>query len=74
MNSSDAYKAAGKHSGVTNLYPELKRINWTQVDFKEGVNEFEKPFQALIEICERQRDYVRQHTLPLIGALEWERH
>lgn len=70
----EAYKAKGLHSCFTNLHPELKKINWNQVSFKEGINDFDQSFEALVSILERQRDYVRQHTMLLNGALTWERH
>ncbi|NET48083.1 MAG: toll/interleukin-1 receptor domain-containing protein, partial [Merismopedia sp. SIO2A8] len=76
-NGTDAdweeYTAKGLHSCFTNLHPELQKINWNQVSFKEGINDFEQSFQALVEIFERQREYVRQHTVLLNAALTWER-
>ncbi|MEM9484486.1 MAG: TIR domain-containing protein [Cyanobacteria bacterium P01_F01_bin.116] len=70
----EAYTTAGKHSCFTNLHPELAKINWNQVSFKEGVDDFERSFQALIEIFERQKDYVRHHTVLLNKAFEWEQN
>jgi WD40 repeat protein len=69
-----AYRAEGLHSCFTNLHPELGKINWNQVSFKEGVNDYEQSFQALVDIFERQKHYVRQHTEFLAAALQWERH
>ncbi|AFY40426.1 YD repeat protein [[Leptolyngbya] sp. PCC 7376] len=69
----EAYKTEGLHSCFTNLHPELGKINWNQVSFKEGVNDYEQSFQALVDIFERQSNYVRQHTEFLDGALKWER-
>ncbi|MEM9216853.1 MAG: TIR domain-containing protein [Cyanobacteria bacterium P01_F01_bin.150] len=67
------YKEQGLHSCFTNLHPELQKINWNQVSFKDGINDFNQSFQALVDILERQRDYVRQHTTLLNAALTWER-
>lgn len=69
-----AYKTEGLHSCFTNLHPELGKINWNQVSFKEGFNDYEQSFRALVDIFERQSNYVRQHTEFLHGALQWERH
>ncbi|MGD1906594.1 MAG: toll/interleukin-1 receptor domain-containing protein, partial [Leptolyngbyaceae cyanobacterium] len=70
----DAYQAQGLHSCFTNLHPELAKINWNQVSYKEGINDFEQSFQALLDIFERQKDYVQQHTVLLNQALDWERN
>ncbi|MEM9215604.1 MAG: TIR domain-containing protein [Cyanobacteria bacterium P01_F01_bin.150] len=69
----EEYKTQGLHSCFTNLHPELQKINWNQVSFKEGINNFAQSFRALVDILERQRDYVRQHTTLLNAALTWER-
>ncbi|MGD1907492.1 MAG: toll/interleukin-1 receptor domain-containing protein [Leptolyngbyaceae cyanobacterium] len=69
----DTYTAEGLHSCFTNLHPELAKINWNQVSFKAGINDFEQSFQALLDIFERQKNYVQQHTVLLNKALDWER-
>ena len=68
-----AYQASGEHSCFTHMHPEIGKINWNQVNFSD-VNDFERPFQALIELCEQERDYVHQHTVLLTKALAWERN
>lgn len=66
-----AFQAAGLHSSLTNLHPHLQRLNWIPFTaeslFAEGVAQ-------LLEICDRQRDYVERHTLLLQQALHWQRH
>jgi hypothetical protein len=66
------YRAAGKHSSFPNMHPTIGKINW--VYFREGLDDFERSFRGLIELIERQKDYVHQHTVLLSQALEWERN
>jgi WD40 repeat protein len=68
----EAYQAKGLHSSFPNMHPTIGKINW--VYFREGVDDFEQSFAGLLEIFERQRHYVTQHTYFLARALEWERH
>jgi WD40 repeat protein len=68
----EVYKAAGKHSSFPNMHPEISKINW--VYFREGQDDFDQGLQGLLEVVERHKDYVHQHTLLLNQALEWERH
>ncbi len=70
----DAYQTQGLHSCFTHLHPELAKINWNQVSFKEGINDFEQSFQALIDIFQRHNRYVHQHTVLLDAALTWQRN
>lgn len=65
-----AYRAAGKHSSRPNMHPGIRKINW--VSFQEGVDDFEKSLLDLLILFERDRDYVRQHTVLLNQALDWE--
>jgi WD40 repeat protein len=65
------YQTKGLHSSFPNMHPELAKINW--IYCREGIDDFEKAFQGLLEILNRQQSYVRQHTLLLAKALEWER-
>jgi WD40 repeat protein len=65
------YQEKGLHSSFPNLHPELAKINW--IYCREGIDDFEKAFQGLLEILSRQQSYVRQHTLLLSKALEWGR-
>ncbi len=66
------YTAAGKHASRSTMHPEIRKINW--VYFRAGIDDFETSLQGLLELLERQKDYVRQHTVLLQGALEWERN
>lgn len=66
------YMAAGKHASSPNMHPEIRKINW--VYLREGVDQVEENFQSLVELLERKKDYVRQHTVLLARALEWERN
>lgn len=65
------YQAAGKHSSFPNMHPLISKINW--VYFREGQDDFEKSFQGLLEIFERDRDYVHEHTVLLNQAIDWEK-
>ncbi|MEL6400209.1 MAG: TIR domain-containing protein [Cyanobacteria bacterium J06626_4] len=67
-----AYQATGKHSCFTHLHPELAKINWNQVSFQSGINDFEQSFQSLVGLFEQQRDVVHQHTVLLTRAMTWE--
>jgi hypothetical protein len=66
------FQAQGKHSSFPNMHAAIGKINW--VFFREGQDDFEASFQGLIELLERQKGYVRQHTVLLTQALDWERH
>ena len=74
-NGSDAdwedYQAQGLHSSFTNMHPEISKINW--VYFREGVDDFDAAFSGLLQIMQRQQDYVHQHTHLLRAALTWDR-
>ncbi|MTJ08944.1 MULTISPECIES: TIR domain-containing protein [unclassified Anabaena] len=67
----EEYKAKGLHSSFPNMHPAIGKINW--VYFREGIDDFEKSFAGLLELCSRHQDYVHQHTYFLAKALEWER-
>ncbi|AFY38534.1 putative Chase2 sensor protein [[Leptolyngbya] sp. PCC 7376] len=73
-NGTDAqweeYCAAGKHSSFPNMHPAIGKINW--VYCREGADDFEKAFQDLLSLFQRNRDYVHQHTALLNRALEWD--
>ncbi|MGQ4647999.1 TIR domain-containing protein [Lyngbya aestuarii] len=66
------YQSKGKHSSFPNMHPVIGKINW--VYMREGIDDFEKSFAGLLEIFERDRDYVHQHTYFLAKALEWKKH
>ncbi|MBW4520223.1 MAG: TIR domain-containing protein [Scytolyngbya sp. HA4215-MV1] len=67
-----AYQTQGLHSSFANMHPEIGKINW--VYFREDVDDFEQAFSGLLSIFQRQRDYVHQHTVLLVRALEWEQN
>ncbi|WP_204137227.1 TIR domain-containing protein [Halomicronema sp. CCY15110] len=67
-----AYCAAGKHSSFTNMPPELSKINW--IYLRDGVDDYAAGCRNLLELIERDRDYVHTHTWLLDRALIWERH
>jgi WD40 repeat protein len=66
------YCAAGKHSSFPNMHPEIGKINW--VYFREEQDDYEQSFHGLLELLNRQKDYVHQHTILLNQALDWERN
>lgn len=68
----EAYTSKGLHSSFSNMHPEIAKINW--IYCREGIDDFEQSFARLLEVMERQRTYVHQHTRLLAKALEWERH
>jgi len=68
----EAYKAKGLHESYQNMHPTIRKLNW--VYFQEGVNDFEESLAGLLEILERQKTYVYQHTYFLAKALEWKRN
>ncbi|MEW6498935.1 MAG: toll/interleukin-1 receptor domain-containing protein, partial [Cyanobacteriota bacterium] len=72
LSEWEDYKAKGKHSSYPNMHPVISKINW--VYMREGIDDFEKSFAGLLEIFERDRDYVHQHTYLLAKALKWEQN
>ncbi|NEP62539.1 MAG: TIR domain-containing protein [Symploca sp. SIO2G7] len=68
----EAYQVKGLHSSFPNMHPEIGKINW--VYFREGMDDFEKSFLGLLELFERHKEYVHQHTYFFRKVLEWERH
>lgn len=72
LSEWEDYKAKGKHSSYPNMHPVISKINW--VYMREGIDDFEKSFAGLLEIFERDRNYVHQHTYFLAKALSWEQH
>jgi len=66
------YQIRGEHDHFQNMHPVLRKINW--VYMREGRDDFEAEFARLLEIFDRHKTYVHQHTLFLVKALEWERH
>ncbi len=67
----ESYKAAGKHSSFPNMTPEIGKINW--VYFREGIDDFEASFAGLVDLIDRHKGYVKQHTTLLERALNWDR-
>lgn len=68
----DAYQKEGRHISSQNMSSEIRKINW--IYFREDADDFEQSLQGLIELLERHKDYVHQHTILLTAALEWERN
>ena len=66
------YQIKGLHDHFQNMNPVLRKINW--IYGREGQDDFEAAFAGLLEICDRHREYVHQHTRLLAKALEWERN
>lgn len=64
------YQAKGLHSSFPNMHPAISKINW--VYFRENLDDFDQSLAGLLEIFERHKTYVRQHTTLLNSALEWE--
>ncbi|HEY9669097.1 MAG TPA: TIR domain-containing protein [Coleofasciculaceae cyanobacterium] len=73
LSEWEEYKGKKLHStfGNPNMHPAIAKLNWIYV--REG-DDFEKSFAGLLEIFERDRDYVHQHTYLLAKALDWERN
>ncbi|MEQ9354013.1 TIR domain-containing protein [Coleofasciculus chthonoplastes] len=68
----ETYKAKGLHSSFPNMHPAIGKINW--VYFREGMDDFDTAFAGLVELLQRNQDYVEQHTQFLVNALAWERN
>jgi WD40 repeat protein len=66
------YQAKGLHDHFQNMHPALRRINW--VYMREEQDDFEVALIGLLDIFDRHRNYVHQHTMFLVKALEWERN
>lgn len=66
------YQAQGLYDHFQNMHPVLRKINW--VYMREGLDDFEVSFAGLLELLERHKSYVRQHTVLLDRALTWERN
>jgi CHASE2 domain-containing sensor protein len=65
------YQAAGLHDSFQNMHPAIRKINW--VYCREGLEHFEDALTQLLNLFERQRDYIKKHTEYLNRALAWER-
>lgn len=66
------FQANGLDSIYPNMHPVVSKINW--IYFREGVDSFEQGRADLINLFHRHENYVRQHTVFLIQALDWQRH
>jgi hypothetical protein len=65
-----AYQAQGLHDHFQNMHPAIRKINWIYV--REGRDDFEAALTGLLDLFDRHRHYVHQHTVLLVKALEWE--
>ena len=54
------------------MSPEIGKVNW--IYFREQIYDFETSLTALVEVLQRDKDYVYQHTKLLNQALQWETH
>lgn len=72
LSEWEIYKSKGLHSSFPNMHPAIGKINW--VYFREGIDDFEKSFAGLLELLNRHKPYVQQHTRLLAHALQWERN
>jgi WD40 repeat protein len=68
----DVYQEKGLHSSFPNMHPVIGKINW--VYFREGIDDFEQSFQGLLDVMDRHKGYVENHTTFLANALEWSRN
>ncbi len=66
------YQGQGLHDHFQNMHPTLRKINWVYA--RERRDDFETALIGLLNIFNRQKVYVHQHTLLLAKALEWERN
>lgn len=66
------YQAKGLHSSLTNMHPEIAKINW--FFFRKNIDNFDQALTDLIDLFNHHKDYVRQHTEILEKALEWQEH
>ncbi|MBD2464133.1 TIR domain-containing protein [Oscillatoria sp. FACHB-1407] len=66
------YQAKGLHDHYQNMHPVLRKINW--IYMREEQDDFEAALARLLNLCDRHKDYVHQHTLLLAKALGWERN
>ncbi|MEL6381693.1 MAG: TIR domain-containing protein, partial [Cyanobacteria bacterium J06626_18] len=64
------YKDEGKSTSFANMHPAIQKINW--VFFREGIDDYGRSLKDLLEIFQRDADYVRRHTILLNRALTWE--
>ena len=65
------YQKNGLHSAYPNMHPAIAKINW--IYCRETIDNFEDSLTSLVQIFNRQRDYVKKHTYFLNRALKWER-
>jgi len=68
----EEYRQLGRHSSFPNMHPEISKINW--VYFRENADNYDKSLTDLIELFQRLKDYVSNHTQILVKALAWEKY
>ncbi|MEM6297575.1 MAG: TIR domain-containing protein [Bacteroidota bacterium] len=78
------FKAEGRHTSFQNMHPEIGKRNWvymrercvggTPIENYPSIDDFEENFLKLNGLLQHHRDHVRQHTVLLNRALEWERN
>lgn len=80
----EAFQQEGRHSSFPNMHPEIGERNWvymrerclpdTPIEAFPPIDDFESKFLELLSALQAHSDYVRQHTVLLNRALEWERN
>lgn len=76
------FQEQGLHTSFSNMHPEIGKRNWvymrerclpnTPIEEFPPEDDFEQNFIALLKALQHHQSYVRQHTLLLNKALEWE--
>ncbi|MGF1538216.1 MAG: TIR domain-containing protein [Elainellaceae cyanobacterium] len=66
----EAYQAAGRHSALTNVHPEIGKINW--LFFREGMDNPEAALTSLLNLLRQHDQAVQLHTELLLKALAWD--
>lgn len=65
------HRELGRPEDRISLHPSISSHNW--LFFREGIEDFNKTSQALLNILDTDLDYVRAHTRLLTRAAEWQR-
>lgn len=68
----EIYQSKGLHSSYPNMHPDISRINWIYT--REGIDDPDHALTQLLQLFDRHRTYVHQHTILLSQALDWQRH
>ena len=63
------YQAKGRHLATRNLHRGIAKLNW--INFREGIDDYDRALEQLVETLEDQKAFVHQHTEYLVKALAW---